>query len=120
MKLASLLTILVVLVVTSCTTTSRVTNFGQISDLKLAPLATEQYSILKDVEGSATASNVLIFGLGYMQKAKNGAMYEAIGKIPGADMLIAPRFEVDKFSVPFFYNRVTVKVKAKAVQLKTN
>lgn len=92
----------------------------QISNVSLNPLTREQYSILQDVEGNGNATSVLCFGLGSKDRAMNRAMYEAIGKIPGADMLIAPRYDIQKNSFLFFFTTYDIKVKGKAIQIKTN
>ncbi len=105
---------------TECTSSTRIMSSAEFSGIPLAPITKEQYSILQDVDGTGMATSVLFFGsANCMKRAEDAAKYQAIGKIPGADMLIAPRYEVEQSTFLFFYKRITVKVKAKAVQLKT-
>lgn len=113
------LSILFILAFSSCRTSSRIVSSTQLSKLNIEPLTKDQYTILPDVEGIGSASSFLFFGLDYKKRAKNSAMFNAIGKIPGADMLIAPRFEINTFSFLSIYQKATITVKSKAIQLKT-
>lgn len=53
-------------------------------------------------------------------KAKEAATFRAIESVPGADAIISPRFYVEKEKRFFWYQRVTVTVKAKAIRIKTD
>jgi hypothetical protein len=117
MKKVISISLAIILALAGCTTSTRMMSSGQFAELKFAPLTKDQYTILKDVDGTGTASSFLIFGAkDCAGRAKNAAMYEAIGKIPGADLLIAPRYEIEKYTFLFIYKRVSVKVKAKAIE----
>ncbi len=72
----------------------------------------EQYTILGDVEGEGHAKGK---GIKAIDMAKENALYTAIGQLKGADLLLAPRFEITVKG-----RRVHVTVKAKAIQLKTD
>jgi hypothetical protein len=118
-KIIYLIVVVSMVITTSCSSTYRTMSASHISPVNLAPLTPEQYSISQDIEGVGEASSFLIFGIGSQFRAKDRAMCDAINKIPNADMLISPRFEVSKFSIPLIYSHFTVKVKGKSIQLKT-
>ena len=89
-------------------------------EVKLDPLPRADYMILQDAEGTGSAS-AFLFGIGNcINAAKENAMFEAISKIMGADMLIAPRYEIHSIGFLGIYKSVKVTVKAKAVQLKSD
>jgi len=104
----------------------------------VANLDKDQYEITGDIEGSASVTMVFfIFPLNW--KLKYGsfysptfhprwgnthgsvgsmAIYDAIEKSGGADMIIAPRFETVITGFPPFYWKSTVKVKGKGIRIK--
>jgi hypothetical protein len=116
----TLLVLLSSLILSGCESFNRTIERTSLANLSINPLDKDQYNILEDTQGTGSASGVLGFGIGSCtERAKHLAEYEAIGKIPGADMLIAPRYEIHIISFLFFFKKSTVIVKAKAIQLKT-
>lgn len=122
-----LLTIVAVVFLTSsCTSVRKSISTGYVDNLKIEPLKESQYDILKEVEGYGNASQFLFFGAwskfsnerGVVGKALAKATYDAISKIEGADMLIAPKYEIENTNFLIF-KTAKVKVKAKALQIKT-
>lgn len=56
-----------------------------------------------------------IFGMPLEMAAKNGALYKGLQKIPEADKLVEPRWQVDSFSIGI-YKSVNVQMWAKAIK----
>lgn len=129
MKRISFLVVLILaLGVMSCTSVRKTMSSLGVQNMKIEPLTPAQYEILGEVEGYGEASRFLIFGAtfnkysdipGVEGKAAGQATYDAISKLEGADMLIAPRYEMETFSVLGIYKTARVKVKAKAISIKS-
>lgn len=121
MQIFSLFSILaLVLVLSSCSSAYKSINSGKVADIELQPLTPDRYIILGEVEGYGTAAGLggAIALNGRVEKAKRNAEFQAISKIEGADMLLAPRYEIETFAFPLFFSSAKVKVKAKAVRIK--
>ena len=72
--------------------------------------------LFADSQGMLTGlSSGLSFTESIVDKAKKGALYKALQKIPEADKLIEPRWQIEEFSVGLF-RTVTVKIWAKAIK----
>ena len=56
-----------------------------------------------------------IFGMPLEMAAKNGALYKGLQKIPEADKLVEPRWQVDSFNIGI-YKSVNVQMWAKAIK----
>jgi hypothetical protein len=119
MKKTILIAALSCIVLASCVSTRRTIPSGNVSFVTLAPLTPDQYNVTQDTEGQGSASNFFIFGFPAEMKAKDRAISDAIAKIPGADLLLCPRFEVQRFSILGLYTHYEVKVKGKSIQIKT-
>ncbi len=108
----------------SCSTAYKSINSGAVANVSLEPLKPDRYIILEEVEGEGKAAGLGAGGGGFfggmsrVDKAKRNAEYQAISKVEGADMLLAPRFEIETFSFLFIFSSAKVKVKAKAVRVK--
>lgn len=116
------------LLIASCTSINRTISTVGVHEIFIEPLTPSQYEILGEVDGYGEASRFLIFGSTFQKysnlpgvegKAAGKATYNAISKLEGADMLIAPRFEVETYSFIGLYKKSRVKVKAKAIQIKS-
>jgi hypothetical protein len=111
---------------TSCTSVRKTISTGYFQDLKIEPLKESQYDVIHEVEGYGEATQFLFFGAfskfskerGVVGKALGKATYDAISKVEGADMLIAPKYEVE-YSNFLIIKTATVRVKSKAIQIKT-
>ncbi len=53
-------------------------------------------------------------------KAKEVAVFRAIESVPGADAIISPQFYVEKEKRFFWYQRVTVTMKGKAIRIQND
>ena len=128
MKNKSVLFIIVLaaIVLASCVSVRKTVSTGGIGSILVEPLKVNQYDILKEVEGYGTATQFLIFGAfskfgtekGVVGKAIAKATYDAISKVEGADMIIAPKYEIESVNYLLF-QKATVKVKAKALEIKS-
>ena len=121
-KFAFLLLLAIALLSFSCTSIRKTMSSVGVQDIKLQPLSPDQYEVLGQVEGYGEATRVLFFGTtfksysdlpGVEGKAAGKATFNAISQLEGADILIAPRYEVEKFDV------IGIYAKAKAVQIKS-
>lgn len=105
------------------------------------PLADADYEVLGDTQAEFTLMRVLIFNIGEGKRnlgtlsgsggllanlnipvdttgiAKNAALYKALEQMPDADMVIEPRYKIDRTNY-YIFEKVTVQVTAKAVKLK--
>jgi hypothetical protein len=110
----------------SCSSAYKSINTGGVANIELERIKPDRYVILDEVEGYGTAaglgsgSSILAQGVNArLEKAKRNAEYQAISKVEGADMLLAPRYEIESFSIPMLFSSYKVKVKAKAVRIKS-
>jgi len=124
-KTVSLILVFAVIasVLSSCSSAYKSIDTGTVANIELEPLKPERYVILEEVEGFGTAAGLgsgagLLSGVPRLDKAKRNAEYQAISKVEGADMLLAPRYEIESFNFLFFFSSVKVKVKAKAIRIK--
>jgi len=103
----------------------------------VANLDKDQYEITGDIEGNASVTTVLlIFQIGMKETygsfhnpnkpwgnshgaVQSMAIYDAIENSDGADMIIAPRFEMRVTGFPPFYWKTSVKVKGKGIKIKS-
>jgi hypothetical protein len=117
-----------VLINFSCTSIHKTMSSVGVQDIKIQPLTPDQYEVMGQVEGYGEATRILFFGANFKSysdlpgvegKAAGKATYNAISQLEGADILIAPRYEVEKFDFLGIYAKARVKVKAKAVQIKS-
>jgi len=104
----------------------------------VANLERDQYEILGEAQGEASISYVFFFfpigakpemGILYNPQiaapfgsatgqVKGMALYNAIESVPGADMIIVPRYESTVKGFPPLYWTTTVKVKGKGIKIK--
>ena len=130
-----LATILIAALMSGCATTLQMDR-GTV--YTVANLERDQYEILGEAQGEASITYVFFFipigakpemGILYNPQiaipfgsatgqVKGMALYEAIESVPGADMIIVPRYESKLKGFPPFYWTTTVKVKGKAVKIK--
>ena len=96
----------------SCSTAYKSIGITSVADVKLEPLKPTEYVILDEVEGVGKKGGFLGgFGFalnGLTEKAKRDAAYQAVSKVEGADMLLAPRYEIETFIFPIFYGQALV------------
>jgi len=128
MKNKAILIIIVTVAIfsTSCVSVRKTIATGNIGAILIEPLKVSQYDILKEVEGYGKATQFLIFGAfskfsnerGVVGKAMGKATYDAVSKVEGADMIIAPKYEIESTNFLIF-KQATVKVKAKALEIKS-
>ena len=127
-KTAVFLLLAIAFICFSCTSVRKTMSSVGIQNIKIEPLSQDQYDVLGQVEGYGEAARFLFFGSslkrysdlpGVEGKAAGKATYNAISQLEGADILIAPRYEVEKLNVMGLFVKARVKVKAKAVQIKT-
>ena len=128
MKRKHVLFIVVVcaVILSSCTSVRKTISTAYFADLKIEPLKEHQYEVIREVKGYGDATQFLMFGAfskfsnetGVVGKALGKATYDAISKVEGADMLIAPKYEVE-YTNFLIIKTATVRVKAKAIQIKT-
>ena len=102
----------------------------------VANLDKDQYELTGEIEGSASVTTIFFFiPLDWKMKygsfynpaflpwsntqgfAGSMAIYDAIEKSGGADMIIAPRFETVITGFPPFYWKTTVTVKGKGIRI---
>jgi hypothetical protein len=75
---------------------------------------------LKRYFGSASGWSIATFGDGtIISTVKSNAIYEALKKVPDADFMIEPRYEMSVEDY-LFYAKVTIKVSGKAIKLKSD
>ncbi len=107
-----------------CTTAYKSIGVASVADIKLEPLKPADYIILEEVEGVGSKGSFLGgFGFaldGVTEKAQRDAAYQAVSRVEGADMLLAPRYEIETFLFPIFFGKAKVKVKAKAIRILTS
>ncbi len=53
-------------------------------------------------------------------KAHQLALYQAIENKEDEDMILSPRYTVNKSGIPFLFESITVKVRAKTMKVKTD
>ncbi|MEB3222273.1 MAG: hypothetical protein VKS61_09370 [Candidatus Sericytochromatia bacterium] len=127
--------VLSALAATGCTFHVNTISHAGLGDLQFAPLGPDQYEILSEVKGSGKATYFLWFEVNnqiqysgeivghasswWLNSAYRKAHYAAIKSVPGADMLIAPRYEVETWGAPALLNTTTVTVYAKAIRLRS-
>ena len=120
--------IAIALLAFSCTSVRKTMSMVGVQDIKIEPLKSDQYEILGEVEGYGEAARFLIFGATYNKygdipgvegKAAGKAMYNAISMHEGADVLLAPKYDIEIFDALIF-KKAKVKVKAKAVRIITD
>ena len=105
---------------------SRTAERVPLGRLNFAPLASDEYEILGNAEGTATVGHFLIIpfgdtGLsgslgGYLGWSHSAAMYKAIESVEGADALLAPRSK-GKFMELLIFGTYTTTVKGKAIRI---
>lgn len=110
-----------------CTTNTIVDPVGQLR------LKEQNYSISGETTGEKTVTRVLVFfpliwDAGFTSEesmpwyaplteiAKEGAMYDALGKLKNADMITAPKYTIENNNYLLFQT-VTVTVKCRGIQL---
>lgn len=121
-----LIIVAITILASSCTSVRKTISTGYIDNVMIEPLNETQYFVLNEVEGFGEASQFLFFGAfskfsnetGVVGKALGKATYDAISKVEGADMLLAPKYEIENTNFLIF-KTATVKVKAKAIEIKT-
>jgi hypothetical protein len=109
----------------SCTSVRKTISTASTGSIKIESFDKTQYDILSEVEGYGSATQFLFFGIwnkfgaerGVVGKALGKATYDAISKVEGADILIYPKYEIEHKRYPLI-QKATVKVKAKAIQIK--
>ncbi len=129
------LLVLVALIIAGCGSTLQMDR-GSVQTI--ATLEPDQYEITGDITGEARVTMVFFF-FPIGQKPQFGvlnnpnailpyyptsgmvesmAVYNALEKSQGADMIIAPRYEMNVTGFPPFYWKTTVSVKGKGLKLK--
>jgi len=131
---AMLVAVLAVSLLSGCASTLQMDR-GSV--YTVANLDRSQFEILGDAVGEASISYVFIFPIGAkpemgvlynpmnpspfasaVGQVKGMALYKAIESVPGADLIIVPRYEAKTTGFPPIYWTTTVKVKGKAVKIK--
>ena len=127
--------VLALLLISGCATTLQMDR-GTV--YTVANLDRDHYEILGEAQGEASVSYVFFFfpigarpemGVLYnplnmspfsaaVGPVRGMALYNAIESVPGADIIIAPRYESTVKGFPPFYWTTTVKVRGKAVVIK--
>ena len=101
----------VALLTFSCTSVRKTMSEVGVQHVELEPLKPDQYEIMGEVEGFGEAARFLIFGAtwnkygnipGVEGKAAGKAMYNAISMQEGADVLLAPKYDVEVFDALIF------------------
>ncbi|MEB3328886.1 MAG: hypothetical protein VKQ33_06605 [Candidatus Sericytochromatia bacterium] len=130
-----LVSVVMGLAASGCTFHVNTISHAGLGDLQFAPFGPDQYEILSDVKGSGRSTYFLWFEVNnqvqysgeivghasswWLNSAYRKAHFAAIKSVPGADMLIAPRYEVETWGAPGLLNTTTVTVYAKAIRLRS-
>jgi len=112
-----------------CSTNTIVDPVGQLR------LKEQNYTLTGETTGEKTVVRFLVFrpiiwdsgytagnepfypfGASLVDIAKEGAMYDALGKLKNADMITAPRYTIEDSNFLIF-EKVTVTVKCRGIQL---
>jgi hypothetical protein len=118
-----------------CSSLSAGIGMAGTPKIAIEGLKRNEYQILGEVEGNATARSAFFGivkwgpneGVGndlpgafatVKERAYAAAAYDAISKVPDADSLLEPRWNAKTWSVPGLYAGATVTVKAKAIRVK--
>ena len=106
-----------------CSSAYKSIRATEVAPIEIAPLKRNEYVIMNEVEGNGQKSS--IFGLllnmdAVVSLAQRDASFQAVSKVEGADMLIAPRYEIETFNFLGIYKQAKVKVKAKAIRIKAS
>ena len=114
----------------SCTTLDRSIQTVPVAAVEIEPLKRSEYVLMDEVEGFGTSSKFLSINIAAIASgdesatttgiAKSKARYDALSKLEGADALVAPKMEVEVFRLGFLYEKATVKIRAKAIRIKTS
>ena len=123
-SILSTLLVAILLGLAGCSTAYKSIGVASVADVKLEPLSPGEYIILEEVEGLGR-KGAFLGGFGFAlnritEKAKREAAYQAVSRVEGADMILAPRYEIETFIFPLFYGMARVKVKAKAIRILTS
>ncbi|MFA5138799.1 MAG: hypothetical protein WC728_06145 [Elusimicrobiota bacterium] len=139
MHLAMLVGMAVLL--TGCVSSIKKYPYGMMNTgLSLNSLARDQYEILSDVEGRASASQILFFKfteggnksfsgslasgrqeflMGGADPVIQAALYNAMESQPDADGIVAVRvIKGEQTVVPLLFKKITVTLKGKAIKVK--
>jgi len=144
---ATLFLSMIIMTLAGCSTThqARIPGVVYPDELALEPLTRDQYVVLGTVEGRGVASYTGLWPIpifwfddegkgaktssgwkigfgGNIEKnrAKAAAVYNALQKVPEADLLLEPRFQLTVHTRGIWYSRVEAIVIGKAVRIKTD
>jgi hypothetical protein len=137
MRSTVLVLVMISLISPGCWTSTRHEIQGLEAPVMKAQLNRTDYEVLGKAEGEGCVKyyglwplplfwltlpldSGKIYGVGSWSLAKNLAIYNALQKIPDADAVVLPRFESRYERIFVWYRETCVKVRAKAIRLKTD